>query len=238
MKSIGTVIALRHVAFEDLGLIEPVLRERGARVTYAEAAVGDIPAITADGPDLLIVLGGPIGVYDEAAYPFLKEELALLEARLRLGLPVLGICLGAQLIARALGSRVFPGPGKEIGWAPLRLTEAGTSSCLAAIGDHPVLHWHGDTFDLPDDARLLASTELTRNQAFDVGPAVLGLQFHIEATARGLESWFVGHACEIAASPGVTVDQLREDARLNAAETGRRGRLILERWLDGLSDRP
>ncbi len=237
MDTIGHVTAIRHVDFEGLGLIAPVLQERGATIEYVEAAAGGVSSVTADGPDLLIVLGGPIGVYQDAAYPFIREELALLEARLRLSLPVLGICLGAQLVARALGAKVYPAAGKEIGWSPLRLTDAGLSSCLEPIGSQPVLHWHGDTFDLPDEARCLASTELTLNQAFDAGPAVLGLQFHIEVTREGLERWFVGHAHEIGASPGVTVDQLREDTRRHAEETGRRGRRILQRWLDTLPQR-
>ena len=112
------VLAIRHIAFEDLGSFAPVLTKRGFDIDYVEAAEGlhDVDGST---PALLIVLGGPIGAYEDASYPFLKNELRLLERRLAAGRPTLGICLGAQLMARALGARVYPGPRKEIGWAPL-----------------------------------------------------------------------------------------------------------------------
>ena len=148
--------------------------------------------------DLLVVLGGPIGAYEEELYPFLADELRVIERRLAAGRPVLGICLGSQLMARALGARVYPGTGKEIGWAPLQLTAAGRDSCLAPLGGGaPVLHWHGDTFDLPKGASLLASTPRYKNQAFAWQRHGLALQCHIEATAAGLERWYIGHACEI-----------------------------------------
>ena len=125
-----TVVALRHVAFEDLGTLDPLLRQQGASVRYLEAGCDALDQLEALGPDLLIVLGGPIGANDEALYPFLRQELALLERRLAAGRPTLGICLGAQLMARALGARVYPAAGKEIGWSPLALTEAGRRSPL------------------------------------------------------------------------------------------------------------
>lgn len=228
-------LAIRHVAFEDLGLFEPVLVERGVPVRYVEAADGlsDADALR---PALVIVLGGPIGAYMDAVYPFLTQELRLLERRLAADRPTLGICLGAQLMARALGARVYSGPRKEIGWGPLTLSPQGRRSPLDRLAGsgEPVLHWHGDTFDLPAGAIRLASTSLYENQAFSWGHSALALQFHPEVTASGLEHWLVGHACEIAATPDISVGQLREDTRRCAPELLRNGRAFFSEWLDGL----
>ena len=182
-------------------------------------------------PDLLVVLGGPIGAYEEAPYPFLIRELQLLEQRLAQERPTLGLCLGAQLMARALGARVYPGKGKEIGWSPLALTPAGRASCLRHLDVTPVLHWHGDTFDLPERAQRLASTDLTENQAFAWGRAALALQFHAEAAGPMLERWFVGHALEIATTPDVSVEALRADTQRCSPGLERAGRACFEEWL-------
>ena len=149
-----------------------------------------------------MVLGGPIGAYETDIYPFLKSEIDLIEYRLSRDLPTLGICLGSQLMAKALGSRVFAGPVKEIGWGGIALTRDGASSCLNPLGeaDARVLHWHGDSFDLPAGARRLASNAHYENQAFAYGRNALALQFHLEADPRQLEEWYVGHAVELAAA--------------------------------------
>ena len=224
--------ALRHVPFEDLGLLEPLLGERGHGIRYVEVPTADLGALDESAPDLLVVLGGPIGVYEEADYPFLRAELALIERRLAANRPTLGICLGAQLIARALGARVYPSGVKEIGWAPLELRAAGRESCLRLLHDTAVLHWHGDTFDLPEGATLLASTPACPHQAFSRGPATLALQFHVEAAGAALESWFVGHTAEIAAAADVNVAKLRADtARWTPVLTPRAVRCLGE-WLD------
>lgn len=230
MKS---VLAIRHVAFEDLDGFAPVLAGRGYDIRYQEAGYDDLAALDPLADDLLVVLGGPIGVYENEAYPFIRDELRLLRTRLDAGRPALGICLGCQMIARALGGRVYPGGHKEIGWKPLLLTDAGQNSPLAAFADQtPVLHWHGDTFDLPEGATLLASSDLYPHQAFSWGERVLALQFHIETTARGLERWFVGHAGEIAGTAGLSVPMLRDETARHAAGAEARGRRCFAAWLD------
>jgi GMP synthase (glutamine-hydrolysing) len=228
---VKTTLALRHVAFEDMGLLAPWLEPRGHTLRYAEAPTDDLAHLDPLEPDLLVVLGGPIGAYEEAQYPFLVEELRLLERRLAAGHPTLGLCLGAQLMARALGARVYPGKTKEIGWSALSLAPAGRESCLRHLEATPVLHWHGDTFDLPEGAVRLASTAITENQAFAWGGAALALQFHAEAAGAALERWFVGHALEIATTPGVSVESLRADTRACSPALERAGRACFEEWL-------
>jgi GMP synthase (glutamine-hydrolysing) len=233
-----TAIAIRHVAFEDLGSFAAVLERRGWAISYRDAAVDDLADHDAEAADLLVVLGGPIGAYEEALYPFLVDELRVVERRLAAGRPVLGICLGSQLMARALGARVYPGTGKEIGWAPLQLSAAGRDSCLSPLGQGtPVLHWHGDTFDLPKGAALLASTPRYRNQVFAWERHGLAVQCHLEASAAGLERWYIGHACEIAATDGISVPALRAEAARWAAPLAPRAAQCLEAWLDGLPPR-
>src|ERR1700728_5044191 len=205
-----SAVAVRHVAFEDLGLLAPIMEREGWDVSFCEAAVDDLRHPSIRGADLVVVLGGPIGVYETDDYPFLSSEIALIEYRLSRDLPTLGICLGSQLMARALGSRVFKGPIKEIGWGTVDLTGEDRSSCLQALqgDDAVVLHWHGDTFDLPREATRLASNQNYENQAFAYGRNALALQFHLEADPRQLEEWYVGHAVELAAAQ-VSVPDLR-----------------------------
>lgn len=202
--------ALRHVPFESLGLLEPLLRERGFLIRVVDVPVDGLACVEPDA-ELVVVLGGPISVYEESLYPFLTDELRAIERRLRGRLPTIGICLGAQLMACALGARVYPGPEKEIGWAPVQLTQGGLKSALAAIQGQSVLHWHGDTFDLPSGAALLASTRITPHQAFLWEGVAMGLQFHLEVTAKELEAWYVGNAAELARLGQQTVPELRAD---------------------------
>jgi len=227
---------IRHVSFEDLGVLAPVLAARGIDVRYWDAGVDDLEAIARQEPDLLIVLGGPIGVYDEPLYPFLAGEIALIERRLRAGAPIIGICLGAQLIAKAAGARVYPGNQKEIGFSPLTLTPAGAASCLSALNatGGTVLHWHGDTFDLSAGATLLASTPITPNQAFSLGASVLALQFHMEAEPRGLERWLIGHTGEIAQA-GLDVRSLRAEIAQHGTAVAAAGAVAFNRWLDAVA---
>ncbi len=231
-----TAIAIRHVHFEDLGSLEPALKRAGYKVRYADCCVDDIAALDPVAPDLVVVLGGPIGAYEVDIYPTLKDELNLLEMRLSANRPTIGICLGAQLMARALGARVYPSGVKEIGWGQIALRPAGCESAIRHLGsdDTKVLHWHGDTFDLPEGATLLASTEICRNQAFSWGRNSLGFQFHPEATAARLEQWFIGHACELA-SAKLSVAALRAETARYAARLEIQARRCFDEWLTSIA---
>lgn len=227
-----SAIALRHVAFEDLGLLSSVLDREGWDVAFCDAATDDVSHSSVENADLLIVLGGPIGVYDTESYPFLAREIALLERRLARGHPTLGICLGSQLMARALGARVYAGDIKEIGWGRVELTTRGLASCLGVLAqdDSAVLHWHGDSFDLPDGAVRLASTRFYQNQAFSYGRHALALQFHLEADSRQLEEWYVGHAVELAAA-GVAISDLRAATARHANRLAAQANEIFTSWV-------
>ncbi|OHX19865.1 glutamine amidotransferase [Chromobacterium sphagni] len=229
-----TAIAIRHLAFEDLGILQPLLQARGFRIEYREAGVDRLDGLALEQVDLLIALGGPIGAFDDELYPFLVDELGAIRRRLQARRPILGICLGAQLMARALGAGVAAMGHKEIGFAELQLTEAGMRSALAPLADSPLaLHWHGDQFDIPDGAQRLAASARCPNQAFAIGNHALGLQFHLEADPQRLESWLVGHACELAAA-GIDPRTLREQCRRHGEMLRRQGSLVFARWLDGL----
>jgi GMP synthase (glutamine-hydrolysing) len=232
-----SAIALRHVAFEDLGLLAPIMERTGWDVSFCEAAVADLTDPGIGNAELLIVLGGPIGVYETESYPFITREIALIERRISKGLPTLGICLGAQLMAKALGSRVYAGHVKEIGWGPISLSEEGASSCLKSLGgEASVLHWHGDTFDLPAQAKRLASNTNYRNQAFSHGEHALALQFHLEAEPRQLEEWYVGHAVELAAAD-VSVTELRATTAKLATTLAAQADRVFTEWLRQIGQR-
>jgi GMP synthase (glutamine-hydrolysing) len=225
-------IAIRHVAFEDAGTLEGVLQERGIALNFLEAGVDDLsPAKDAD---LLVVLGGPIGIYEFDRYPFLKHELSTIEAAVNKGVPVIGICLGCQALAAVLAARVYPGKQKELGWDEMTLTEEGRGSPLAAIEGVPVLNWHGDTFDLPAGATRLASSAITPNQAFIYGPKVLALQFHVELPARDLEKWLIGHTLELTTSK-VDLAKMRADTARYAPAANAASKRLFNDWLDALS---
>lgn len=233
-----TAVAFRHVAFEDLGSLAPILAALGYEVTTLDAGCDDITGPIAREADLLIVLGGPIGVYDAEAYPFLADEKALIQNRIVNDAPTLGICLGAQLVASALGAEVAPGPVKEIGFAPLDLTTAGAASPLRHLAGVPVLHWHGDVAGLPVGADRLASTVACHNQAFSLGSNILGLQFHAEVDpVVGFERWLIGHACELALAR-IDPRELRATASRHASILREAGRALLLEWCEGLRLRP
>jgi GMP synthase (glutamine-hydrolysing) len=192
---------MQHTACETLGTIADALEAQALAWQYVRVFEGKpVPHEMGDAGGL-IVMGGPMGVYEQDRYPHLKDELRLIEAALTAGKPVLGVCLGSQLLATALGAAVKKGPRKEIGWYPVRLSEAASVDRLwsGAPREFMALHWHGDVFDLPAGAVNLAYSELTEHQAFRYGNSAYGLLFHLEMTGEMI--------AEMAAAFG---DELRE----------------------------
>jgi GMP synthase (glutamine-hydrolysing) len=234
-SSTPQAVVFSHLPFEDLGSLEPELQRRGFDIKTIDITTAQFPLPDADRCDLLIVLGGPIGVYDSADYPFLSGEIDSLRRRLAAHKPTLGICLGAQLMAAALGARVYPGSrGPEIGWSPVESSGPQPPPDWFApllANNLQLLHWHGDTFDLPDGAQHLARTELYENQAFAVGDYALALQFHPEVAESGLERWYVGHACELNQKQ-IPIKQLRADAHKYAPALLSAATQFWKLWLD------
>lgn len=233
--TLKTAVAIRHVHFEDLGTLEAVLTGAGYRVHYYDIGLNELWTLDPLLPDLLIILGGPIGVYESDAYPFLGDERDILEARLAADCPTLGICLGAQLIAAALGAKVSPMGVKEIGFSELALNDDGRVGPLRHLEGVPVLHWHGDAFDIPEGVVQLASTQSCATQAFARGSNVLGLQFHPEVNAcAGVDRWLVGHAAELSAA-GFDPRDLRDQAARLGPTLREASRKMFAEWLQGLN---
>jgi GMP synthase-like glutamine amidotransferase len=212
------VVSLHHVSFEGLGAIGPWLAEHGHQVTQVRLFAGeDLPA--ADSLDWLIVMGGPMNIHDDADHPWLSAERAFVRRAIDDGKLVLGICLGSQFVADALGARVFRNPnGNEIGWFPVHATPAAAgSTTMAGWPDAAhVFHWHGDTFDLPEGAVRLAWSDATPVQAFEACDGrVLALQFHPEATLEGVTALADAGADEL---DGSTWVQSREELQAGCAE--------------------
>jgi GMP synthase-like glutamine amidotransferase len=172
---------LQHVSFEGLGSIESFLRAAGYRIAKTQFFKSEILPKPGE-IDLLIVMGGPMSVNDEGEFPWLAQEKQFIHDIIKSGKSVLGICLGAQLIASALGARVYRNTKKEIGWFPIRGFPSADKATFSFPPSVEVFHWHGETFDLPPGAIRLARSEGCENQAFQFGRSVIGMQFHLETT--------------------------------------------------------
>jgi GMP synthase (glutamine-hydrolysing) len=216
-------VVIQHEEHEGPGMIAPALEAAGFQLTrrFRQVKHEDV------GADLWVVLGGPMGVYEADAHPFLGSELAFLAERLAVDAPVWGVCLGAQLLAAAAGAEVFPGRnGFEVGAGPLRWTKEGLADPV--IGGVPpksvVAHWHGDTFKPVPGASLLASTDRYAQQAFRIGRSY-GFQFHLELTAEELGAWFTRSEADLVAR-GKDLSELRAGlGRLRGAEASNRALL-------------
>jgi GMP synthase (glutamine-hydrolysing) len=225
------VVAFRHVPFEDLGLIAGALSERNISIEYADLHHEGAALPSTDTAAGLIFMGGPMSANDSLEY--LRCEMGLIRLAAERQQPVLGVCLGAQLIAKALGAPVYRNPRKEIGWFDVHLTEAGRRDPLfqKAASVETVFHWHGETFDLPAEAQWLAYSEACKNQAFRIGHHVYGLQFHLEVTPGMIAGW-----CAEDANCG-DVRELNQpiDPNLNTARLIDLSESVFGAWCDLLS---
>ncbi len=220
------VLVFRHVPFEHLGRIAPALESQGVSFQYVDLyAAPDLP-IDVEDAEGLVIMGGPMSANDDL--PYIRRELELMERAAEAGKPVLGVCLGAQLIARALGARVYKNAVKEIGWFPVTWTEAAARDTLLGglSGPETVFHWHGETFDLPEGAQRLAGSEACLNQAFRWGSGIYGFQFHLEVTPEMIADWVRQdlNGCDVR-----ELDHLPDPQR-NAARLDELSRLIFGRW--------
>jgi GMP synthase-like glutamine amidotransferase len=233
---------LEHVLHEGPGRIAKALDRAGIEHHRLPLYAGAPLPQLAD-QDLLVVMGGPMGVGDRNSpqYPFLAGELELLEQAVRAGTPTLGVCLGAQLLAAAGGARVYPNvtgdppkPTREVGWGAIHFVRTAAEEPVLAGLDRAevVLHWHGDTFDLPHDATLLASTLSCENQMYRLGPRQFGLQFHVEIDEPDLEVWLQADASYVQGALGQGgAERIRRDARRFMPRFVERGDRLLEQLL-------
>ncbi len=208
-----TVLILRHMPHEPAGTLETALTTAGLSFGYVDLFQETPARLPLDEASGLIVLGGAMNVDQTDQYPFLAREVQWIEQALAREMPLLGICLGSQLLAKTLGAKVYPGPRKEIGWYAIELTAAAAADpLLAQSGVQTVFQWHGDTFDLPAGAIHLARSPVCENQAFRYGSNAYGLQFHIEMTAAMIDDWLTeaGNCRELAALDYIDPRSIRQ----------------------------
>ncbi|UAK26198.1 glutamine amidotransferase [Sphingomonas nostoxanthinifaciens] len=229
-----TALIVRHTPYEGIAGFRLPIEQAGyavSRIDVTDPAFADLDWTT---PDLVALMGGPMGVHEDAIYPWIAAELAGLRRRLDAARPTIGVCLGSQMIAAALGARVFPGPTKEVGFAPVALLPEGTGSPLRHVAGIPVLHWHGDTFDLPTGVERLAETELYAHQAFRIDPWLLALQFHPEmGEDPRIEAWLDGSDAYLAEA-GTDAARVRADYAAHGPRAVVAGRALVAEWLAAL----
>tara|TARA_Y100000031_G_C8083779_1_gene320897 strand:+ start:73 stop:777 length:705 start_codon:yes stop_codon:yes gene_type:complete len=208
------ILALKNVGCEGLGTLEDAIESRGMEYHYIHLYNNDKAPQNLDAYSALIVLGGPMNVYETEKYPFLLDEERLIQEALDKNIAVLGLCLGAQLIAKTAGAKVFAGRKKEIGWYPVTLTSEALDDTLFSgfKKDMTVFQWHGDTFDVPTGAKRLAKSELFSNQAFKLSEKIVALQFHLEITEEAVYQWMEEYEEELNGLKGcIDPEKIRND---------------------------
>lgn len=228
------ILIIQHEPHENAGALDPLLSANGRKVTYCHAYKNDpIPLeeelCVLDG---VVILGGSMSANDQEKYPFIKDELKMIPQLVKLKVPILGICLGSQLIAKALGSRVYKGSQKEIGWYPLTLSEAATKdNVFGSVGYQTFMfQWHGETFDLPSGAIRLASSPLYPNQAFRYTDRIYGLQFHCEMTDSLIRDWIQTGEKELTEA-NISAEKILEETPRYLPGLRRFVHQLAEKWL-------
>jgi len=229
----GKVLVLQHVPHEGLGTIGPLIREFGLDADFLRVFRNERIPLQIEGYSALIVLGGPMGVYEDDIYPFIKGELRLIRSALNERVPILGVCLGAQLLAKAAGADVYKGGKKEIGWYNVELTGDGLNDRLfqGLPEELTVFQWHGDTFDVPEGARRLASSKLFPNQVIRVGPCAYGIQFHLEVTEEMIREWLAVNKDELGPLESIDPKKIAKEIPANIQTLHAHGRAVISRFL-------
>lgn len=230
-----SALIIRHVPYEGIAGYRDPVEQAGFVLDRIDVSDPEFACVDLVKPDLVILMGGPMGVYDQDEHPWIACEIERLRHRLEADRPTLGVCLGAQMVAAALGSPVYPGPHKEIGFDRIDLTSAGTGSPLDALGGTPVLHWHGDTFDLPTGTEWLASSACYPHQAFSRGTNLLALQFHAEMGLDPRIDHWIANSGDSLASLGLVGSVVRADYDRLGPACVDAGRVMIARWLQELA---
>jgi GMP synthase (glutamine-hydrolysing) len=230
-----TALIIRHVPHEGVAAYREPVEAAGYHVDRIDVADPAFPDLDLREPDLLIMMGGPMGVYEQDRYPWIGCQIRRLAMRLKVDRPTLGVCLGAQMMAAALGADVYAGPVKEVGFHPIAVHDSALAGPLRHLVEVPVLHWHGDTFTLPEGVELIASSHFYTHQAFRRGPNILALQFHAEmGTDPRFDAW-------IEQWPESVVEAGGNEASLRAAHdalgprAAAAGQAMIAEWLQGLN---
>ena len=230
-----TALIIRHVPYEGVAGYRAPIEAAGYVVDRIDVSDPRFSSVDLAEPDLLIMMGGPMGVYEQDIYPWIPCQLGRLARRLDADRPTLGVCFGAQMVAAAMGAEVFAGPDAEIGFHPVTLRENAQAGPLRHIVDVPVLHWHGDTFTLPAGVELLASSHVYAHQAFRRGRHILALQFHAEmGLDPRFEAWIEGGPDAIARA-GTTAERLRADHGALGPGAVTAGQKMIAEWLEGFA---
>ena len=229
-----TALIVRHVPVEGVAGFRVPIEQAGYEVDRVDVADPAFAGMDLCAPDLLIMMGGPMGVYEHDLHPWIPGHVARLAERLAVDRPTLGVCLGAQMMAAALGAEVYPGPAKEVGFHPVNFTPEALAGPFAHLDGLPMLHWHGDTFSVPAGVELLASTPLYAHQAFRRGPNLLALQFHAEmGLDPRFESWLEQWPDAVEAA-GTDSASLRAGHDAHGPAAVAAGRRMIADWLAGL----